>query len=172
VPAGAALCGLEDKFRPHFFSGVTTVVAKLFLQCTPDVAMFGEKDYQQLKVVTQLAKDLDLPVRIASVATVREKDGLALSSRNAYLSPSERAAAPVLHQVLRNCAAAIARGELITHVLDEGSTAIENTGFVLDYLEARQAETLARIEAANERPIRLLVAARIGRTRLIDNLAV
>jgi pantoate--beta-alanine ligase len=172
VPAGAASSGLEDKFRPHFFAGVTTVVAKLLLQCTPDFAMFGEKDYQQLKVVTQLARDLDLPVKIASVATVREKDGLALSSRNAYLSASERAAAPALHGVLKSCVASIARGEPIARVLDEGGAAIENAGFVLDYLEARHAETLARIEAANEGPVRLLVAARIGKTRLIDNIAV
>jgi pantoate--beta-alanine ligase len=172
VPGGAALCGLEDKFRPHFFAGVTTVVAKLLLQCVPDVAMFGEKDYQQLKVVTQLARDLDLPVNIASVATVREKDGLALSSRNAYLSASERAAAPALHRVLKSCAASIARGQHIARVLDEGSAAIEDAGFALDYLEARHAETLAKIEAASDGPVRLLVAARIGKTRLIDNIAV
>ena len=172
VPAGAAAAGLEDKFRPHFFAGVTTVVAKLLLQCTPDFAMFGEKDYQQLKVVTQLARDLDLPVKIVSVATVREADGLALSSRNAYLSASERAAAPALHEVLQRCAAGIARGEPIARVLGEGSAALESAGFVLDYLEARHAETLAKVEAAGEGPVRLLAAARIGKMRLIDNIAV
>src|SRR5260370_467661 len=108
VPEGPATAGLEDKFRPHFFAGVTTVVGKLLIQCAPDFAMFGEKDYQQLKVVTRLVRDLDLPARIVGVPTVREKDGLALSSRNAYLSAVERAAAPTLNRVLRNCAAKIA----------------------------------------------------------------
>jgi pantoate--beta-alanine ligase len=172
VPEGPAKVGLEDKFRPHFFAGVVTVVGKLLIQCQPDFAMFGEKDYQQLKVVTRLVKDLDLPVKIIGVPTVREPDGLAMSSRNAYLSAGARAAAPILHQVLEDCAAKIARGTLIARVLDEGSTAIEAAGFTLDYLEARHAETLQPIEAADVGPIRLLVAARIGKTRLIDNVGV
>ena len=172
VPEGPATAGLEDRFRPHFFSGVATVVAKLLIQCTPDLAMFGEKDYQQLKVVTRLAKDLDLPVKIAGVATVREPDGLALSSRNAYLSASERAAAPTLHRTLADCAARIASGELPARVLDEGGIAIERVGFVLDYLEARHAESLQPVTSVEDGPIRLLVAARIGKTRLIDNVAV
>jgi pantoate--beta-alanine ligase len=171
VPEGPATAGLEDKFRPHFFSGVATVVGKLLIQCAPDVAMFGEKDYQQLKVVTRLAKDLDLPVKIIPVATVREQDGLALSSRNAYLSASERAAAPTLQRVLKDCAGKIARGELIARVLDEGAAVIERAGFVLDYLEARHADTLAPVASLKDGPIRLLVAARIGKTRLIDNIA-
>lgn len=172
MPEGPATAGLEDRFRPHFFSGVATVVAKLLIQCTPDLAMFGEKDYQQLKVVTRLAKDLDLPVKIAGVATVREPDGLALSSRNAYLSASERAAAPALHRTLADCAARIASGELPARVLDEGGIAIERVGFVLDYLEARHAESLQPVASVEDGPIRLLVAARIGKTRLIDNVAV
>ena len=172
VPEGPATAGLEDRFRPHFFSGVATVVAKLLIQCTPDFAMFGEKDYQQLKVVTRLAKDLDLPVKIVAVATVRERDGLALSSRNSYLSASERAAAPTLYRVLKECADKIARGELLARVLDEGAAAIERAGFVLDYLEARHADTLEPISSLKDGPIRLLVAARIGKTRLIDNIAV
>src|SRR5215831_13393365 len=172
LPEGPATAGLEDKFRPHFFSGVATVVAKLLIQCTPDFAMFGEKDYQQLKVVTRLPKDLDLPVKIVGVATVRERDGLALSSRNSYLSPSERAAAPTLYRVLKDCAGKITRGELPARVLDEGSAAIERAGFALDYLEARHAETLKPIESVKDGPIRLLVAARIGKTRLIDNVTV
>jgi pantoate--beta-alanine ligase len=190
VPEGPATAGLEDKFRPHFFAGVTTVVGKLLIQCAPDFAMFGEKDYQQLKVVTRLAHDLDLSAKIVGVPTVREKDGLALSSRNAYLSASERAAAPTLHRVLKDCAAKIARitredgrerpfgtrerpfGELLARVLDEGGGTIERAGFTLDYLEARHAETLQPIASIADGPIRLLVAARIGKTRLIDNVAV
>jgi pantoate--beta-alanine ligase len=172
VPEGPATAGLEDRFRPHFFSGVATVVAKLLIQCTPDFAMFGEKDYQQLKVVTRLTKDLDLPVKIVAVATVRERDGLALSSRNSYLSASERAAAPTLYRVLKDCADKIARGELLARVLDEGTAAIERGGFALDYLEARHADTLEPISSVKDGPIRLLVAARIGKTRLIDNIAV
>ena len=172
VPAGPATVGLEDKFRPHFFAGVATVVAKLLIQCGPDFAMFGEKDYQQLKVVTRMARDLDLPVKIVGVPTVREKDGLAMSSRNAYLTPGERAAAPTLYRVLKDCAGEIARGALPARVLDEGGAAIERAGFMLDYLEARHAETLQPVEQAKDGPIRLLVAARIGKTRLIDNVAV
>ena len=172
IPEGPAKAGLEDKFRPHFFSGVATVVGKLLIQCAPDFAMFGEKDYQQLKVVTRLAQDLDLPTKIVGVPTVREHDGLALSSRNAYLSASERAAAPALHQALEGCGARIARGELIARVLDEGGAAIERAGFALDYLEARHAETLQPVASLEEGPIRLLAAARIGKTRLIDNIAV
>jgi pantoate--beta-alanine ligase len=172
VPEGPAKAGLEDRFRPHFFGGVTTVVGKLLIQCSPDFAMFGEKDYQQLKVVTRLTVDLDLPTRMIGVRTVREKDGLALSSRNAYLSADERAAAPALHRVLKDCATQIAGGALIARVLDEGGAAIERAGFTLDYLEARHAETLQPIAALADGRIRLLVAARIGKTRLIDNLAV
>ena len=172
IPEGPAKAGLEDKFRPHFFGGVATVVGKLLIQCTPDFAMFGEKDYQQLKVVTRLAQDLDLPTKIVGVPTVRERDGLALSSRNAYLSASERAAAPALHQALERCGARIARGELIARVLDKGGAAIERAGFALDYLEARHAETLQPVASLEEGPIRLLAAARIGKTRLIDNIAV
>src|ERR1700681_425123 len=113
VPEGAALVGLEDKFRPHFFGGVATVVAKLFTQCRPDFAIFGEKDYQQLKTVTRMARDLDLRVEVIGVPTVRENDGLALSSRNTYLSSAERAAAPTLYRVLKESAARIAAREPI-----------------------------------------------------------
>jgi pantoate--beta-alanine ligase len=172
VPQGPAAAGLEDAFRPHFFAGVATVVAKLLIQCAPDIAIFGEKDYQQLKVISQLARDLDLKTRIVGAPIVREPDGLALSSRNIYLSPRERRAAPALYRVLRECAAEIAAGRPIASVLDEGREAIADAGFALDYLEARQAETLAPVGSVAEEPIRLLVAARIGRTRLIDNVGV
>ena len=172
APEGAAIAGLEDKFRPHFFGGVATVVAKLFTQVAPDVALFGEKDYQQLRVVTQMAKDLDLPLKVIGVPTVREKDGLALSSRNLYLSDSERRVAPILYRVLRATAARIKQGEPIEIVLEEGCVEIARAGFALDYLEARHALTLAPIAARKDGPIRLLVAAKIGKTRLIDNLGV
>ena len=169
---GPAEADLEDRFRPHFFGGVATVVAKLFAQCRPDYAMFGEKDYQQLKTVTRMAADLDLKVAVVGVPTVREKDGLAMSSRNAYLDPNERAVAPTLYRVLRQCAARIAASEAIARVVAEGWNEIEAAGFAVDYLEARNAETLARAETLVDGPLRLLVAARLGKTRLIDNAAV
>jgi pantoate--beta-alanine ligase len=168
---GPATADLEDRFRPHFFAGVATVVAKLFAQCRPDFAMFGEKDYQQLKTVTRLAADLDLKVHVIGVPTMREKDGLALSSRNVYLSPAERAVAPMLYRTLKESAARIAAGEPIARVMSEGWLAIEAAGFAVDYFEARHADTLRRIEAAEDGPLRLLVAARLGKTRLIDNIA-
>jgi pantoate--beta-alanine ligase len=169
VPEGAATAGLEDAFRPHFFAGVATVVAKLLLQCEPDFALFGEKDYQQLRVVTQMARDLGLKTRIVGVPTRREADGLALSSRNRYLTATEHTAAPWLYRILKECAAQIAAGKPIDGVLQHGRTAITGAGFALDYLEARDADTLAPV-ASRTRPIRLLVAARIGKTRLIDNI--
>jgi pantoate--beta-alanine ligase len=172
APGGPAKAGLEDTFRPHFFGGVTTVVAKLFLQVTPDFAMFGQKDYQQLKVVTRMARDLDLPLKVIGCPTVREKDGLALSSRNVYLSAEERQTAPVLHRVLKDSAARIKAGEPAAAVLAGGRAAIEQACFAVDYLEARHAETLEPVADLADGPIRLLVAARLGRTRLIDNLGV
>jgi pantoate--beta-alanine ligase len=171
VPEGPATIGLEDAFRPHFFAGVATVVAKLLVQCQADIAAFGEKDYQQLKVVTRMARDLDLETRIVAVPTVRESDGLALSSRNTYLSPAERATAPTLHRVLADCAGKIAAGHPIDAALTEGRGTLAQAGFVVDYLEARNADTLAPVKSATEGPLRLLVAARLGKTRLIDNIA-
>lgn len=164
--------GLETDFRPHFFSGVAIIVAKLLTAALPDYAMFGEKDYQQLQVVKRMAADLDLPVQIVAVPTVREKDGLALSSRNAYLSPAERAAAPTLHRVLQETAASIRKGAPVGPTLVRGRRTIKAAGFKLDYLEARHASTLAPVTSRKDGPIRLLVAARIGGTRLIDNMAV
>jgi pantoate--beta-alanine ligase len=172
APEGAAKAGLEDEYRPHFFGGVATVVAKLFTQVSPDFALFGQKDYQQLRVVTQMARDLDLPLKVVGVPTVREPDGLALSSRNVYLSAAERTVAPMLYRVLKGCASRIKNGEKIQHVLNVGRIEIDVAGFALDYLEARHALTLAPIATPKDGPVRLLVAARLGKTRLIDNIAV
>lgn len=172
IPDGPARAGLEDKFRPHFFSGVATVVAKLLIESMPDIAIFGEKDYQQLLVIRRMARDLDLPVKILGCAIVREKDGLALSSRNVYLSPAEREAAPALYRALKRSTAAITKGERLADVLLQGKTAIEQAGFVVDYFEARNAETLAPVHSLADGPIRMLVAAKLGNTRLIDNMAV
>jgi pantoate--beta-alanine ligase len=172
VPQGAAGVGLEDAFRPHFFSGVATVVAKLLTQCMPDAAVFGEKDYQQLQVVRQLARDLNFPVKIIGAPIVREKDGLALSSRNVYLSPTERAIAPMLHRVLRDCAGKIRKGRPLQAVLAQGRDALKRAGFALDYLEARHAESLQPVASRRKGPLRLLAAAKIGKTRLIDNVGV
>lgn len=172
APEGAAKAGLEDEYRPHFFGGVATVVAKLFTQVSPDFALFGQKDYQQLRVITQMAKDFDLPLKVIGVPTVREPDGLALSSRNVYLSAAERTVAPMLYRVLKGCASRIKNGEKIQHVLNVGRIEIDVAGFALDYLEARHALTLAPIDTTKDGPVRLLVAARLGKTRLIDNIAV
>ena len=172
APEGPAKAGLEDEYRPHFFGGVATVVAKLFTQVSPDFAFFGQKDYQQLRVVTQIAKDFDLPVKVIGVPTVRESDGLALSSRNVYLSSAERAVAPMLYKVLKGCASRIKSGEKIDRVLNVGRIEVDLAGFSLDYLEARHALTLAPVVSLKEGPVRLLIAARLGKTRLIDNIAV
>jgi len=172
APEGPAKAGLEDEYRPHFFGGVATVVAKLFTQVSPDFAFFGQKDYQQLRVVTQIAKDLDLPVKVIGVSTVREPDGLALSSRNVYLSSAERAVAPMLYKVLKDCASRIKSGEKIDRVLNVGRIEVDLAGFGLDYFEARHALTLAPVVSLKEGPVRLLIAARLGKTRLIDNVAV
>ncbi len=169
---GPATAGLEDRFRPHFFGGVTTVVGKLFTQCRPDFAMFGEKDFQQLRVVARMAKDLDLDVKVVGSPTVRERDGLAMSSRNVYLSPQERRAAPALYRAMRDCARRMRGGGDIGVVLAGAAELIAAAGFKLDYLEVRHAETLAPVASVKGQPARLLVAARIGKTRLIDNVAV
>ena len=164
--------GLESVARPHFFDGVATVVTKLLLQCLPDVALFGEKDYQQLVTVRRLVTDLDIPCRIEAVPTVRAADGLALSSRNAYLSAEERRVAPRLFEVLSWMAAALGQGAEATDVIANGATALKAAGFArIDYLAVCDAETLkpvARVEA----PARALAAVWLGGTRLIDNVPV
>jgi pantoate--beta-alanine ligase len=171
-PEGAAVAGLEDRFRPHFFGGVATVVGKLFTQVRPDVAIFGEKDYQQLRVVTQMARDLDLGVKVIGAKTVRERDGLAMSSRNVYLSAEERKVATTLYRAMKQAAAGIRAGEDIAAAIAAGADMIRSAGFALDYLEVRHAETLAPIGSPKEGPMRMLVAAKLGATRLIDNIAV
>ncbi len=172
VPKGPATVGLEDAFRPHFFAGVATVVAKLLLQCLPDVAVFGEKDFQQLRVVERMVADLDIPVRILGAATVRERDGLAMSSRNVYLSSAQRASAVLLHATLTECARDIRAGKRIAGAMRRARSTIARAGFDLDYCEARHALTLEPIKSLGEGRVRLLVAAKLGATRLIDNIAV
>jgi pantoate--beta-alanine ligase len=169
---GPATAGLEDRFRPHFFGGVTTVVGKLFTQCRPDFAIFGEKDFQQLRVVTRMAGDLDLGVRVIGSRTVRERDGLAMSSRNLYLSPEERLIAPTLYRAMKESASRLRAGDNIEAAMAGGAELITNAGFVLDYYEPRHADSLAPIASAKDGPVRILVAARLGKTRLIDNIAV
>jgi pantoate--beta-alanine ligase len=172
VPEGPATAGLEDRFRPHFFGGVATVVGKLFTQCRPDVAIFGEKDFQQLRVVTQMAADLDLGVKVIGSRTVRERDGLAMSSRNVYLSAEERQTAPTLHRAMKESARRLKAGEDFEAAIAAGRDLITAAGFALDYFEARHAATLARIASVKEGPVRILVAAKLGTTRLIDNIGV
>lgn len=164
--------GLCGAFRPGHFAGVATVVTKLFSQSLPDMAVFGEKDYQQLQVIRGLVRDLDIPVHIEAVATVREADGLALSSRNAYLSPAERAIAPTLFRALRQAAAAIEAGGDIRDLIEESERALLEGGFSkVDYFEACDALTLKAVSDVHA-PARVLAAAHLGTTRLIDNVAV
>ena len=169
---GPAIAGLEDRFRPHFFGGVATVVGKLFMQCRPDIALFGEKDFQQLCVVRQMARDLDLGVRVIGAPTVRERDGVAMSSRNVYLSPEQRLKAPALYRAMKETAKRLRGDDNLAAAVAGGAELIGAAGFTLDYFEARHAQTLAPIKSVKDGPIRLLVAAKIGNTRLIDNIAV
>ena len=169
---GPAEAGLEDRFRPTHFSGVATVVAKLLNQCQPDVAIFGEKDFQQLRVIAQIARDLDFEAEIVGAPTVREKDGLALSSRNVYLSPEERKAAPALHAALIRCAAELRAGAPVAMAVAAAQENARAAGFAVDYIEARDADRLAPVASIGAGPVRLLAAARLGKTRLIDNIAV
>lgn len=173
VAPGNASKGLESDFRPHFFSGVATVVAKLFNQVRPHFAVFGEKDYQQLIVVKQLVRDLDMGLEIVPVATVREKDELALSSRNAYLSDAERGVAPNLNLVLKEVAEAAAHGASIAHLRAAAKVRLLTLGFEkVDYIDVLDAESLQPFELEAGRPGRVLGAAWLGRTRLIDNVGV
>ncbi|MFT3986429.1 pantoate--beta-alanine ligase [Aestuariivirga sp.] len=169
--AGPAKAGLEDRFRPQFFDGVTTIVSKLFIQTGADFAMFGEKDYQQLMVVTRMARDLDLPIEVIGIPTVREADGLAMSSRNAYLSPEERKKATAIHRALSYAADHIRAGETPHAAASRAEHVLTGDGFKIDYIAARNALSLAE-PATSAEPLRLLAAVWNGKTRLIDNIAV
>ena len=162
------LCGAS---RPDHFDGVATVVAKLLLQCGPDIAIFGEKDYQQLLIIKRLVRDLNIPVEIVGGAIVRESDGLALSSRNAYLSDAERETAPLLRAAIHQAAQQMAAGDASEAALKNARAALEAAGFRVDYLEARDPQTLAPLSGAVS-SARILVAAFLGQTRLIDNMSV
>ncbi len=164
--------GLCGPFRPGHFSGVATIVTKLLLQVLPDTAFFGEKDYQQLQVIKRLVRDLDIPVRIEGVPTYREKDGLAMSSRNAYLSPAERATAPALYRVLNGVAKALAGGETAAAAIARSKAELTQAGFTrIDYLEAVDASSLQPVERAVG-ATRVAAAVWLGGTRLIDNVPV
>jgi pantoate--beta-alanine ligase len=164
------LCGVS---RPHFFGGVATVVAKLLIQAGVDVAVFGEKDYQQLLVIRRMARDLDIPTEIVGAPTVREADGLAMSSRNAYLTPGERETAGAFARVLRETADAVGAGGDPDAALARARTVLASAGVdSIDYIDIRHAETLAPAGNEPSTPRRLFAAVVIGTTRLIDNLAV
>lgn len=172
VTVGGLTTGLCGPHRPGHFEGVATVVTKLLLQAQADAAFFGEKDYQQLQVVKRLVADLDIPVRIVGVPTVREADGLALSSRNVYLSPAERQIAPRLYRILTEAAGELARGAAAAETMVRAKAALEAAGFEpVDYVEAVDATSLAPV-ARTAGPTRVAAAAWLGPTRLIDNVPV
>ncbi|MBX3483042.1 pantoate--beta-alanine ligase [Phenylobacterium sp.] len=179
-PEGAStivtVCGvaepLEGAARPGHFAGVATVVTKLLNQCGPDVAVFGQKDFQQLAVIRRLVADLDIPVEIVGAPTMRADDGLALSSRNAYLTAEERQQAPALHQVLQTLLRNLRDGESVAAVERVALDALARAGFQrIDYVEVRHPATLERLgPGPTDGPVRVLAAARLGKTRLIDNV--
>ena len=175
VEVGGPAEGWEGAERPGHFRGVATVCTKLFCQAGADVAVFGEKDWQQLQVVRRVVRDLDLPVRIVGVPTVREPDGLAMSSRNRFLAPAQRALAPRLHAEMRRAAAAIAGGAPVAEALDGAAGVLRLAGFGVDYFALVEAETLRPLDAlppSSGGSARLLAAARLGTVRLLDNLPV
>ena len=173
VRVGGLSEGLCGAHRPGHFDGVATVVTKLLIQSLPDSAYFGEKDYQQLLIIRRLARDLDLPVEIKAVPIIRDPDGLALSSRNAYLSPAERRIAPELARILRTIAETLAREPAaVAREIEWGQKGLTRAGFAVDYLELRDAEDLAPVSDAARGPCRILAAAYLGHTRLIDNFPV
>jgi pantoate--beta-alanine ligase len=170
--SGPANAGLEDKYRPDFFDGVATIVAKLLIQARCDMAVFGEKDYQQLLVITRMTRDLNIPTSIFGATTIREPDGLAMSSRNIYLSEKHRKNSPLLHSTLQHAAQRLRDGDVPKSVMASAKRALTKGGFKVDYVEARNAQTLAKLGPKQNEPIRLLAAAQLGKTRLIDNIAV
>lgn len=171
VPEGAAE-GLEADFRPRFFGGVATVCTKLFQQVTPDVAVFGEKDFQQLAVIRQIVRDLSMPLTIVGAETVREPDGLAMSSRNRYLSAEERRVAPLIHHAISGVAAHILDGGNADEACAEAAKRLTTGGFQkIDYVAVRDAATLGAYDPPRG-PGRVLAAAWLGKTRLIDNIAI
>ena len=175
VTVGGVSAPLEGERRPQFFGGVATVVTKLFNQVAPDVAVFGEKDYQQLQVIHRLVRDLDLPVQIIGAPTRRADDGLALSSRNAYLSPQERAIAGRLNVIMAQMARAVASGGAVNTAEAVAADALIAAGFdSVDYIEVRRADDLSPLGPGpiGDAPARVLAAVKIGGTRLIDNLPV
>ncbi len=172
LEVGGPSAGLETDFRPHFFGGVATIVSKLLIAAMPDMAIFGEKDYQQLLVIRRMVADLALPIEIAGGAIVREADGLAMSSRNAYLEPDERRIAGELNLILKATAERIRAGKPIAAAVTTARATVLKAGFSsVDYVAVRDAGTLAKIENL-DRPARILAAAKVGGTRLIDNMTV
>lgn len=173
ISVGGVSQGLCGASRPGHFDGVATVVTKLLLQAQPHVALFGEKDWQQVAVIRRVVRDLNIPVRVVGVPTLREADGLALSSRNAYLSPAERVIAPLLHKVLQDVAAELGRGGKPAQLCHLAAARLLQAGFAsVDYVEIRDADSLVPVTSADHRPARILAAARLGATRLIDNIGV
>ena len=171
IAVGDIAAPMEGAARPHHFAGVATVVAKLLIQAAPDIAVFGEKDYQQLQVIRRMVRDLDLPVEIVGAPIVRDADGLALSSRNAYLTPAQRRVAPALNVALLQAAKAVGSGGHIAPAEAAGRRALTAAGFdAVDYFEVRRADDLGRLgPGPTDVPARVLAAARLGKTRLIDN---
>jgi pantoate--beta-alanine ligase len=172
LEVGGPGAGLETDSRPHFFSGVATVVSKLLIAAMPDYAIFGEKDYQQLLVIRRMVTDLALPIEIAGGAIIREADGLAMSSRNAYLSAGERKIAGRMNLILKDVGVRLRHGDPVDVAEQFGKSDLLEAGFnSVDYVAVRDAETLAPV-ADLSRPARVLAAAKIGNTRLIDNMPV
>jgi pantoate--beta-alanine ligase len=170
VSVGGVALPLEGEFRPVMFEGVATVVSKMLLRCLPDIALFGEKDYQQLQVIKQMVRDLDIPVEIIGISTVRDENGLALSSRNAYLSEEQYGTAVQLNKILYAMAVDIKEGMAISKAEEKAKDSLLQAGFEkVDYIVARDADTLME-PRRGDRNLRLLAAAFLGRARLIDNI--
>lgn len=172
IEVGGLTDGLCGASRPHFFGGVATVVSKLLLQALPDVAIFGQKDYQQLLVIKRMVRDLNIPVSIVGGPIVREEDGLAMSSRNQYLTPEQRRTAPVLYQTIAGATEDLANGRTIEESLEAAVARLESSGFEIDYLQVCNAYDLTPMDGHVSDQARIFAAAMLGGTRLIDNLAV